>query len=239
MAWMLLTRLPAPKNLELSKTDAKHSQRFYPLIGFLLGCLIAFGLRLEVLGSQIIAVLMITVYVLITGALHIDGLADTADGWLGGQGDRERTLQIMRDSQTGVAGVVAIVLLLLGYFVGLSALNSSALFALPWIFAGSRWLCVLLMQSTVNASRSQLAGDDHNQSILIETIAVGGLIALGLIFAVGIFKTLLIMVVVTVTATLMQSYMSKRLGGHTGDGLGAVIEITQWLSILLLAALSV
>ena len=111
-----LPGMPAPQELG-------RSLLFYPLVGLLFGGILwAFNWLL--LGTPLLlhAALLLTVWVLLSGALHLDGLADSADAWLGGFGDRERTLTIMKDPRSGPIAVVTLVLVLLLKFAALLAL---------------------------------------------------------------------------------------------------------------------
>ena len=111
---------------------------FYPVVGLLFGVLLwAFDSRLAASPLLLHAALLLTLWVLLSGALHLDGLADSADAWLGGFGDRERTLTIMKDPRSGPIAVVTLVLVLLLKFTALLALvqagQSMALLLAPLI----------------------------------------------------------------------------------------------------------
>src|SRR5690606_32208859 len=96
---------------------------FYPLVGGLFGVLLlAFNALLDGAPLMLHAALLLTAWVLLSGGLHLDGLADSADAWLGGFGDRERTLTIMKDPRSGPIAVVTLVLVLLLKFSALLAL---------------------------------------------------------------------------------------------------------------------
>ena len=110
-----LPGMPEPKELG-------RSLLFYPLVGLLFG-LILWGTNIALAGAPLLlhATLLLTVWALLSGALHLDGLADSADAWLGGFGDRERTLTIMKDPRSGPIAVVTLVLVLLLKFAALLA----------------------------------------------------------------------------------------------------------------------
>lgn len=233
LAWQLLTRFPAPQGPDFSETDATKSLSFYPLIGALIGCLIAGILWVGQSQPIIASIVAISAYVMSTGALHIDGLADTADGWLGGHGNTKRTLEIMRDSQTGVAGVVAIGLLLLGYFAALSQLSVSIALGVVFLWAFSRWLAVGIMLTTQSVSASSLAGEGHN-SRATYVFWLHGLGIMALATAILGSAGLLALIIQSTSALLLRLYGQRRLGGHSGDLLGATIEISQWTGMLTL-----
>lgn len=108
-----LPGMPEPRELG-------RSLLFYPLVGLLFGLLLWLAsLLLQGTPAPLHAALLLTLWVLLSGALHLDGLADSADAWLGGFGDRERTLQIMKDPRSGPIAVVTLVLVLLLKFCAL------------------------------------------------------------------------------------------------------------------------
>jgi adenosylcobinamide-GDP ribazoletransferase len=124
-----LPGMPTPEELG-------RSLLFYPLVGLLFGAIL-WGLNWLLLGAPLLlhATLLLSVWVVLSGALHLDGLADSADAWLGGYGDRERTLTIMKDPRSGPIAVVTLVLVLLLKFAALLALieqqHSVALIIVP------------------------------------------------------------------------------------------------------------
>ena len=108
-----LPGMPAPR-------EVGRSLLWYPLVGLLFGLLLWLASHfLQGTAAPLHAALLLTLWVLLSGALHLDGLADSADAWLGGFGDRERTLQIMKDPRSGPIAVVTLVLVLLLKFCAL------------------------------------------------------------------------------------------------------------------------
>lgn len=108
-----LPGMPAPR-------EVGRSLLYYPLVGLLFGLLLWLASHLlQGTPSPLHAALLLTLWVLLSGALHLDGLADSADAWLGGFGDRERTLRIMKDPRSGPIAVVTLVLVLLLKFCAL------------------------------------------------------------------------------------------------------------------------
>jgi adenosylcobinamide-GDP ribazoletransferase len=124
-----LTRLPVPASVYDDARAKSESLAWYPAVGLLLGALLfAFAWLLRNTSPLLASGLVVLVWVALTGALHLDGLADSADAWIGGMGDREKTLAIMKDPRCGPAGVVALVLVLLLKFAALASVDN-----LPWI----------------------------------------------------------------------------------------------------------
>ena len=123
LALQLLTRLPVPSSSRPPRPEELGlSVLFFPVVGLLIGALLA-GLHtvLWLVDPGVLAALVLAMWVLLTGGLHLDGLADTADAWIGGQGHRDRTLAIMKDSRSGPIAIVAVVLVLLAKFAALQA----------------------------------------------------------------------------------------------------------------------
>src|SRR5690606_7992123 len=114
IALQFLTNLPIRLPGMPAPEEQGRSLLWYPLVGLLIGLvLVCGGWLLDDSANLLVAALLLTLWVGMTGALHLDGLADTADAWLGGFGDCERTLTIMKDPRSGPIAVVVLVLLLL------------------------------------------------------------------------------------------------------------------------------
>ena len=124
LALQLLTRLPIPlPGSPPRPQEMGLSVLFFPVVGFLIGAVLA-GLHTVfwLVEPNVLAGLILAVWVLLTGGLHLDGLADTADAWIGGQGDRDRTLAIMKDPRSGPIAIVVIALVLLNKFAAMETL---------------------------------------------------------------------------------------------------------------------
>lgn len=114
IAGRFLSRLPFPDPGPTAPTEVGRSVPWYPLVGLLMGLPAALAaLLLADTPSDLAAALVLILWVWSSGGLHLDGLADSADAWIGGLGSRERTLEIMKDPRSGPAAVTAIVLTLL------------------------------------------------------------------------------------------------------------------------------
>ncbi len=127
IAGRFLTRYPFPDPGPIAPAELGQAVPWYPAIGLVLGLVV--GLAAVLLGPAmfngqpgVAAALVLGLWVWSTGGLHLDGLADTADAWVGGLGSRDRTLAIMKDPTSGPAGVSALVLVLIAKFAGLQAL---------------------------------------------------------------------------------------------------------------------
>ncbi|MEN0108439.1 MAG: adenosylcobinamide-GDP ribazoletransferase, partial [Pseudomonas sp.] len=141
IAVQFLTSLPVRLPGMPSPQELGRSLLWYPLVGLLIGVLL-YALNALLAGAPLLlhAALLVAAWVALSGALHLDGLADSADAWLGGFGDRERTLSIMKDPRSGPIAVVTLVLVLLLKFAAVVALleqqSASALLLAPWLARG-------------------------------------------------------------------------------------------------------
>lgn len=253
IAGRFLTRLPFPEPRQIDPWLMGLSVPWYPLIGLLLGLLIAVaGIALARVDAGVAAVLVLILWVWSSGALHLDGLADSADAWVGGLASRERTLEIMKDPRSGPAAITAIVLVLLGKWAGLQALFTTGLenglasrmtSGLASTFPGGAiWLLLviplltraqlpLLMLTTPYARAHGMASDQMAQLPRPSAWAA--------ILATGVAAILLagwIGILLCTTAGLIfwlsRRAMLRRLGGFSGDTAGALVEITETLLLL-------
>ncbi|WP_048378442.1 adenosylcobinamide-GDP ribazoletransferase [Pseudomonas taetrolens] len=201
---------------------------YYPLVGLLFGVLL-WGLNALLAGtpSLLHAALLLTAWVLLSGGLHLDGLADSADAWLGGFGDRERTLTIMKDPRSGPIAVVALVLVLLLKFCALLALieqqHSVALLIVPLI-GRSALLGVFLTTPYVRAGGLGQALADHLPRKAGWWVL--GLSALACVLLAGV-AGLWSLGLATAGFVWLRQVMMRRLGGTTGDTAGALLELLE------------
>ena len=217
-------RLPGmPEPRELGR-----SLLFYPLVGLLFGAIL-WAVNWLLLGTPTLlhAALLLSLWVLLSGGLHLDGLADSADAWLGGFGDRERTLTIMKDPRSGPIAVVTLVLVLLLKFTALLALigqpHSLALIIVPLI-GRSALLGLFLTTPYVRAGGLGQALADHlPRSAGKQVLAVS---ALACVLIAGLSGVVAVVLAVLGFVWLRQ-VMLRRLGGTTGDTAGAMLELLE------------
>jgi adenosylcobinamide-GDP ribazoletransferase len=225
-----LTLFPVSLGVEKDGDSFAASLYYFPLVGGLIG-LAAFFLAevlLLILPVQVAAVLAVGFLAFVSGCLHLDGLADSADGLLSAR-PRERALEIMKDSRTGSMGVVAVVFLLLGKYSALASMENHqfrmAVFFMP--LAGRCF--IIFAMSLQRYARSegglgQLFYSGMSRKACFP--AVFFLIGCFLYFA-GLQRFLLFAVVVIPSFLLFLRLCHKKLGGATGDTLGALCEIVE------------
>ena len=216
-----LPGMPEPQQLG-------RSLLFYPLVGLLFGVILwAFNLVLAGAPLLLHAALLLAVWVLLSGALHLDGLADSADAWLGGFGDRERTLTIMKDPRSGPIAVVTLVLVLLLKFCALLALveqgHAVMLIIVP-LLGRAALLGLFLTTPYVRAGGLGQALADHLPRRAGWWVL--GASALACLLIAGV-KAIVALVVAFVGFVWLRQVMIRRLGGTTGDTAGALLELLE------------
>lgn len=232
-AFGLLTRLP------VAAASPAGSCWAWPVVGGVVNALAAAcGVLLADIGlpAGFAAVCVLAAAILLTGGLHEDGLADTADGFWGGR-TTERRLEIMKDSRIGSYGVLALVLSLMAratLIAGLLA-GGDALFAL--IVAGSLSRAVLpgVMAALPFARNGGLAASigRPGKAVAIVSMAVGAVIAFGLCGMPGVAATLAAAAAALVVAILARI----KIGGQTGDVLGASQQLAEITALATLSTL--
>jgi len=248
VATQFLTRLPTPAWENFEPSWLPQSARYFPLVGVLVG-----GINVGVwwllghwLPSAVTVGLMLAVSLLVTGAFHEDGLADTCDGFGGGM-TQDRILAIMKDSRIGAYGAIA-VCVMLGLKWATYAAIPAAAFPLMVIGAHmfSRW-CACGLIWGLHYVRSE---DDAKVRPLADSLGGRDWVMSGVLGALGVapfayagnpmphvlvFRALAAAVAASaITAVVAALYFRKRIGGYTGDCLGAVQQLTE-LAFLLVA----
>ncbi len=227
------SRLPVPGWVEFSPDKLGRAARFLPLVGWLIAAIGAavFWLMVQVLPVELAVVLSMAATIRATGAFHEDGWADTCDG-LGGGWTREQVLQIMKDSRIGSYGAIGLVLMLLAKYLVLSALGADedypVLAALLVAHPLSRLAAVSIMAvldyaRTDNSAKSgPVARRPDAGELGIATLA--GVLPLLLLPGTAALAALGLSVVVVLMA--LRTF-ARRLGGYTGDALGAVQQLSE------------
>jgi adenosylcobinamide-GDP ribazoletransferase len=226
-----LPGMPAPQELG-------RSLLFYPAVGVLLGSvLMALNLLLDGAPLFLHAALLLAAWVLLSGGLHLDGLADSADAWLGGFGDRERTLTIMKDPRSGPIAVVTLVIVLLLKFTALLALiefHHSVGMLLAPVIGRTAMLGLFLNTPYVRAGGLGQALADHlPRRSGIQVLAITAVVCV----LIGGFAGLASVIVATAGFFWLRRLMIRRLGGTTGDTAGAMLELLEVLVLVTLALL--
>jgi len=232
-AMRTLTAIPMPGE---DCQPFENSLYAFPVVGALLGLMLcALASILGGLPVSVAAALLLVAQTLLTRGFHLDGIADAADGF-GGGFTKERALEIMKDSQIGAFGALALILTLLLKFTLFSELihaqNGRALFAAMVISRTAQvFQCVVWPYARANGTAAATVQNSTQYHLLIALLIGAGLIACG-----G-FSFLILLPFGFVAAFLWGLYCKKRVGGITGDLLGAtseIVEITVLLGALLI-----
>lgn len=233
IALQFLTSLPVRIGGLLENKEIGRSALYFPLVGLLIGALLAalFWL-LKGVDPLLAAALLLTAWVLITGVLHLDGLADSADAWVGGQGNRKKTLALMKDPCCGTAAVVALVLLVMLKTIALSELleaeNWQALLLTPLLGRSA----ILLLFLTTDYVRPNGLGCYLSKYLPRKTSAL--VVLLSLIFpcaVMGINAFWLLLTLACLFITL-RGMMFRRIAGTTGDTAGALLVVTETVTLI-------
>lgn len=206
---------------------------FYPLVGLLIGALLyATAWMLGDAPPLLGAAVLLAVWVAITGALHLDGLADTADAWVGGHGDRDKMLVIMKDPRSGPMAVVALVLVLMIKFAALVQLLSNGAWE-PIVLAPvlGRTALVLLFLTTPYV-RPQGLGGVLARHLPRRACAGAVIFTLLAMLALLQLEACWLLTVITGTFFTLRHLMLVRIEGTTGDTAGALVELTETIGLV-------
>ncbi|MBT3196399.1 MAG: adenosylcobinamide-GDP ribazoletransferase [Gammaproteobacteria bacterium] len=233
IAFQLLTRLPIPFAVEQSGKNRGYSILFYPLVGATIGgLLMLLALLLEGQPVTLQAALLLTLWVGLTGGLHLDGLADSADAWVGGLGDREKMLAIMKEPTSGPMGVTAIVLVLIVKWSALEALlEEGRLLLLIWSPLLARTLLITLFQTTIYLRKGGM-GESLADNIPDRIAWLLQLSVVGVALMAGLHGAVILLYLGG--ALFYRWLVVRQLGGITGDVAGAMVEKMEVLLLLLM-----
>jgi adenosylcobinamide-GDP ribazoletransferase len=246
-AVQFLTIVTVKKHHDVAEGDLAKSVFYFPLVGFLIGFVLinadkAFALI--ALPQSIATFLLIILWVAITRAIHIDGLADTFDGLMGGSSPSSR-LAIMQDSRLGTAGALGIFFVLIMKYLCLNSLYESdriaALLVSPVV---ARW-AQSLMVFKADYGRENGMGKAFVGHLRSSGLAATSALAVGLSAFVVVrldTRSLLLFSVLVCVAVLFtylgKRYLVRKLGGVTGDAIGAISELNEVIVLLLFVIFS-
>ena len=230
IALQFLTRIPIKCSFSINDETLGRSVLYYPLVGFLIGVLLSFlALVMSASSDMVATAVVLSAWALITGGLHLDGLADCADAWVGGLGSPQRSLEIMKDPTAGPIAVLVLLLTLLLKFVAVLVLiqhNDLTILMLTPLLG--RTAILILMLSTPYVSPQGLAEKiiqnlpyNDTRWVIVISLAFAGLVMgwANVLLACGVL--------------LWTRYAAlSRLGGVTGDVYGAAVELVETAGLL-------
>lgn len=227
-----LTRIPIPMKFEFNSDDFVKGFAYFPMIGGIIGLVLMIPfLAIDYLKPSVFAFLIIILYLIVVGGLHLDGVCDVFDGVFSAR-NKDKMLVIMEDSRVGAFGVVGLVLYFLGIFVGLFEVVQMEL---------GMWYILLMpvvgrTMALVGAGFSTYAKKEGLGKSLIDgtkPIVSSSLIVVLCVSAYLINMTVLISVVITTLVVILIIWrLHKILGGITGDVIGLIIEVSQVVFLL-------
>jgi len=240
-ALSFLSILPAEKILPfaLDGKELSRSMAFFSLVGLLIGLLLASGFYLFSLLLPRSLVLWLTIGLLafLTRGLHLDGFADTMDGLASG-GSKERILEVMKDSRVGAFGVFSLIFLIGAKYLALDQIpDSSISSSLVLMTVLGRNSMVLVCFRSPYARTDNGLGKLFTDHLGFREVIFSSLLALGVTLIIVGIRGILIFLIILLFSFGYRFYFIKRVGGVTGDILGASNEFVELLSIVLLIIL--
>ena len=227
IALQFLTIFPVKIKSQIEEKSFGRSLVYFPVVGALIGLIaISISLVFHFLPYLVNVALILIILIVITGGIHLDGFADTCDGFYGSR-SKEKILEIMRDSHIGTMGVIALVCLLL--------LKFTLLLNLP---GGSLWRAVIAM--TMFSRWSQVAAccfsrysreEGKAKNFIVHAgrkeFFIGGLVTVISLILIMKIKGLSLFLLSLAVIFLFITYAKRKIGGMTGDTIGATSEIAE------------
>lgn len=250
LLFKFMTRLPIPLNPEFDSKELGKSMKFFPVVGIVIGAILYLTYFIGakfIMSSYLLAAIVVTVEVILTGALHLDGLADTFDGIFSYR-SKQKMLEIMKDSRLGTNGGIALVLYFALKIFLIAGINDMNLGVIGNIIGVKNSVGAVLLVSPVlarinpvfNCTVSPYARSSGSAKEFVDNTDKTGLLtacAIGLIFSTvmgaGILKVLNPLHILNITAIVMAlglyfaKLMERKIGGITGDTLGAILELSE------------
>jgi adenosylcobinamide-GDP ribazoletransferase len=235
LAFVLLSRLPLPQLPDAAFAKAPRAVWAYPLVGVVLSaCAVAIGWVAMAAGASamIASGVVIALLILLSGAMHEDGLADTADGFWGGH-DAARRLEIMKDSQIGTYGVLALGISTGLRWTAIAALLPTAPLAVIASASLSRGVMPVVMTVLPLARSEGLSHSVGRPSLALAglSVAFGVMLCILLTGAIALGLGLLALLVTSGIIAIAR----RKIGGQTGDVLGATQQLADVAMLVLLA----
>ncbi len=229
-----LTCLPVPRGLPYGGPTAGRSVVMYPLAGLVIGALCGLGaVVFDGVGEGLRAAIVLTLWVTLTGGLHLDGLADWADAWAAGRWDRAKSLAVLEDPHAGAMAIVALVLVLLVKFAALAEVLGGQAYA-PLILAPvlGRTAVTLVLLTTPYVRMGGLGSELVAHLPRRAAIASAGVAFVVCAFGLGVVAA----AGALATVYMLRAIMIAHLGGCTGDTLGATVEVVEAVILVTVAS---
>lgn len=209
---------------------------FFPFVGFLIGLLLtlAYYLFSFLLPRPMVLWLTIGLLAFLTRCLHLDGFADTLDG-LASAGTKERILEVMRDSRIGAFGVIGLILLIGAKYLALDQISAESVpCSLVLMTTMGRSSMVLVCYRSPYARSGEGLGKPFAENIALREVLISSALTFGIAFLLMGVKGMVLFLGIGLFSIGYRLFFLKKLGGVTGDILGAVNELTELLCLILL-----
>jgi len=235
-ALSFLTILPVSGSISPEGKDLARSMAFFPFVGLLIGLLLtlAYYLFSFLLPRPMVLWLTIGLLALLTRGLHLDGFADTVDGLASG-GTKEKILEVMRDSRIGAFGVIGLILLIGAKYLALDQISSvSIYYSLILMAVTGRNSMVLVCYRSPYARSGEGLAKPFTENLGPREIALSSVATFGIALLFMGIKGILVFLGVCIFSFAYRFFFIKKLGGVTGDILGAANELAELLCLILL-----
>jgi adenosylcobinamide-GDP ribazoletransferase len=236
-ALRFLTILPLPSKIGTTEAELVHAAPFFPAVGLLLGCIAAPAAKMFFFFLPPLPAALLTVFTLLafSGGLHLDGLADTADGFFSAR-SQERMLEIMKDSSIGTMGAIALMFILFLKTACLASLSSEKLLAAVFLMPLAGRAAILLLMAMLPYAREEGLGRlfavyFNSGAGWAASLAAFLLLTWAAYAAAGPsgFAAVLSVLLLTILFAL---FCRCKIGGATGDTLGAACELAEAAAVL-------
>ncbi len=228
------TRLPLPLGLNVNSSDFGKGLIFAPIIGAVIGVILAgaFYFLKMLFPIYVCVTITLILYIIVTGGLHLDGLGDTFDGIFSNR-PKERILEIMRDSRVGTNAVLAIVSVILLDIALLCSFDKTVIIKILFLMPVAGRIGSLV---GAGASKYARSGEGLGKSFIdycgYKEIVIGLIPYLIIFYITGGIYTLILSIGAAIIPFILVKFLSHKIGGATGDILGAVCEINQLIYLL-------
>lgn len=233
IALQFLTILPVKLRQEVKNEDFGRSLVYFPLVGLLIGMVLSLSaLLFSPLPPNLRAAMILIISIIVTGGIHLEGFSDTCDGFYGNN-SKEKILEVMRDSHIGTMGAIGVVSILLLKFSLIASLSEDVL-----------WKALILMAiasrcAQVAACRGASYARQEGKAKYFVEYATRKALSISFLFTLVLFclffrlKGLVIFFALVLSFIFFLRYIKKRIGGVTGDTIGALSELIEVLVLLL------
>jgi adenosylcobinamide-GDP ribazoletransferase len=226
-----LTRIPVGK-IKYSEDKFEKSINLTSIVGVIIGLiLLLVSMCLKTLENRLVVGFILTLtYIFITGGLHLDGLSDSFDGLFSGR-NKERILEIMKDSRVGAFGVLSLILIVIGYTIFLGESNYVAIFIMPIVGRCNLYIVSKISVYGKEAGLGKIFVEKGATKNCLTMFITVNLLCVIICIITSNFIAILGLLVSYIVVIKLVKFTETKIDGVTGDILGMIVEISQisWL----------